>query len=146
MLPDYVLASTVPVPRLWNFYPTLEAAQADTARAERSADLFGNCTYTPMTYDAYKAAERAHYLADPLRRITPEQYGYALNVLPPLDWGTYAGVNLFLMSEFQASTYTHQYAAYHGRYYCKLVDASDCGTWINAAMIATYEKEHAHGL
>ena len=89
-----------------------------------------------MTYAAYKQAERAYYLTQPLQEITREQYWYHLEVLPPEAWEDGDGVNRFLMSEYQHASYTHQYAVWQGRYFCRLVDAHDRSTWITADQCA----------
>lgn len=121
---EYVLATLNP-PRIFNFYHTEASALAHMARAASTAAIFGPEPYTAMTYEAYKTAERHFYLDTPAQEIDENAYDYALNVLPPLHYGRHNGVVGFLMSEFWSGPYTHQYAAAGGRYYCKMVDATD---------------------
>jgi hypothetical protein len=133
---DYVLASLTPYPSVWSFYPTAEAAaaKADDANtyAKRIADTQGAPLkhYEPMTYEAYKAAERQFYLSQPLKEITEQRFNEAYEVLPPKAVRNADGVFSFLMSEHWSGPYTSQYAAYQGRHFTRLVDASDRSTWI----------------
>lgn len=127
-LGDYVLASNKSV---YNFYLTLEAAQADLQRANADSS-FG--PYTAMTYDEYRAKERAFWLGDAPVEITRERFIQALEVLPPLRWIQEPGYNSFLMSEFMSGNYTNQYVRYGTgdtyTYWVKMVDATDRTTWL----------------
>lgn len=125
----YVLATTNP-PRIFNFYPTTDAAQEDMPRASKSTATYGWGPYAAMSYEAYKAAERHFYLAQPAYDVTADTFEEMLGVLPPLHYEIYNGFTSFLMSEFFSGPYTHQYAACNGRCYCKMVDATDRSTWM----------------
>lgn len=123
---QFVLACVNP-PRVWNFYPTLEAAEADRERVNASDR---GVTYEPMTYDAYKLAERAVWLADGEREITREKFWQMLEVLPPMNWTRKGDFESFLMSEFTSGSFTEQYARRGEKYYSKTVDATDRSTWM----------------
>ncbi len=138
-----VLASTTP-PRIWNFYPTLQAAQAAQPSTFFASNAFAG-VYLPMTYEQYKAAERSYDLSDPLREINAQTYHEMLDVLPPLHSRQQGGLTTFLMSEFFSGSYTHQYAAYRGRYYCRLVDVLDQSTWMTADEIDAQRHYPTHG-
>jgi hypothetical protein len=125
---EYVLASIHPL-SCWNLYPTLEAARADQARANAGDP---NKTYEPMTYTAYKTAEREVMLGDAPVEITRAKFWEMLEVLPPLKWEDRGGFESFLMSEFTSGPYTQQYVRRGDRYYCKTVDATDRSTWMKA--------------
>ena len=83
-----------------------------------------------MTYEAYKAAERQFYLSRPLEKITEDRFNEAYEVLPPKAVRNADGVFSFLMIEHWSGPYICQYASYKGRYFTRLVDASDRSTWI----------------
>jgi hypothetical protein len=55
--------------------------------------------YEPMTYEAYKAAERQFYLSRSLEEITEERFNEAYEVLPPKAVRNADGVFSFLMIE-----------------------------------------------
>lgn len=92
---------------------------------ERSFDV--------MTYGDFLSLERDKLLSGPLTEITKDRFQEMLNVLPPLNWVTYEDVEMFCMCEMFTGTYTDQYAhdKATGKFYVKMVDASDCSTWIH---------------
>jgi hypothetical protein len=145
---DYVLASLHP-PSVWNFFPTAEAAaaKADEANAysKRLAEQQGAPPrhYEAMTYEAYKAAERREYLSHPLQEITEETYREAFEQLPPEQFGFAGGLESFLMSEHFSGPYTEQYVAYQGRYFTRMVDATDRSTWITVQDIHALTQPEA---
>lgn len=128
---NIVLASLDP-PSVWNFYHTVEEAIADKERANR--DSSQRFTYAPMTYDEYKAGQRAFYLAGPPVEVTEEKFMEMLEALPPMRWHQSHDFESFLMSEYWSVPYTHQYVRRgHGdqaTYWTRLVDASDRSTWM----------------
>ena len=87
----------------------------------------------PMTWEEFGKLQRDYWLSKEAQEITEEQFEYALNVLPPLNWKNYEDYSTFFMQEFMTSTFTEQY--YHdkrsGKYYCALVDICDKSTWID---------------
>ena len=131
MTAEYVLACIHP-PSVWNFFPTLEAAAAkrDEANTYQAHDTTKR-DYQAMTYDAYKASERAFYLGDAPTQITAEKYHEMLEVLPPKCWQQRGDFESFLMIEHWSGPYTHQYASRgDGTYWEKMVDATDRSTWM----------------
>jgi len=135
-----VLASIDP-PSVWDFYGAVEYAEAkkDEANAyniKLEAHGAPKRNYQIMTYAEYKAAERAFYLCDPAEEITEEKFIERLEVLPPQQWIHAGGFESFLMSEHWSGPYTSQYARHGQRYYTKMVDATDKGTWMTAATVA----------
>jgi hypothetical protein len=134
------LAAFAP-PRLFNFYATTDAAEADLARANANL-LAPPHGYTITTYGTYKAQERAYCLADPLTQIDEETFWQHLQVLPPLHHRSGGGFHTFLMAEFQQSTYTMMCASLDRRYggvvyACRMVDATDPATWVTPDELAT---------
>jgi hypothetical protein len=131
----YVLASLDP-PSCWNFYSTMVAAAAAredaNAYAARLAATQGapHFHYEAMTYEAYKEAERQYYLNRPLEQISKERFDDAYEVLPPKAVRNSEGGFSFLMSEHWSGPYTSQYVSCEGRYFTRLVDATDQSTWI----------------
>lgn len=120
------------VPRLWNLYDTEEQAQAAfTVRAADITRMFdGPADYSVMTYDEFKVAEKSLIIGNSrATEITEEEYDDALGVLPP-KWIKGEEVSGFLMSEHLSGPFTNQYATFQGRYFCKLVDATDRNTWM----------------
>jgi len=140
---EYVLASLNP-PSIWNFYPTAEAATAQADAANTSSQRLTASQGAPerhyevMTYDAYKEAERKVYLSSPLQEISAEQYHTAFEVLPPEKHESNGALERFCMVEHWSGPYTSQYAAYHGRYFTRMVDASDRATWITREDISAF--------
>lgn len=116
---------------IWNFYPTMEAAQeaAPVINAKEAPEQ-----YQPMTYADYKAAERAQLLGDGPEQITAEKFMEMLEVLPPMKWEARGDFQSFLMSEFMTGVYTSQYAQRGygdtATYWVKMVDATDRSTWM----------------
>jgi len=53
----------------------------------------------------------------PWEEISEEQWGYWLGVLPPLNWKTVDGVNIFQLSEFMIDNITLHCARYDGRFF-----------------------------
>lgn len=119
-------------PQAWNIYHTeIDAHRAvDPARK----DNHGRPYASVMPMDEYRAARRAHFLAEnPLKPCTRDEWMSALvECLPPLHWNREGGVERFCMSEFFTDTLTHQYARMGELYGTRLVDAHDRSTWITA--------------
>jgi hypothetical protein len=134
-LPNYVLATLIPYPSVYAFYPTAEAAAANAEDANaynKRLEQHGapaRC-YEPMLYDDYKQAERQFYLSRPLEEIGENRFNEAYEVLPPKAVRNRDGVFSFLMSEPWSGPYTSQYAEYNGRHFTRLVDATDPSSWI----------------
>ena len=126
---DFVLAQLEPSPQVWNFYSSLEAAEA----AAPAVNAREGTAYQPMTYAQYEAGHNAHYLAGPLLEITEEQWDEALNCLPPMRWEHRDGVERFLMVEMLSGSITAQYARLGSRYFVRNVDAADSSTFITGA-------------
>jgi hypothetical protein len=132
---EYVNATINP-PRVWNFYPTLEAAQSDLDRARKG----GEAEYAPMTWDEYLQGQKAFYLSDPAQQITREKYHEMLEVLPPVAWKQQGDLQTFLMSEHFSGPFTDQYAALgfgdNQTFWVRMVDVSDRRTWITREELA----------
>lgn len=60
------------------------------------------------------------------KEITQEQWTEALEVLPPMNWGRWLGVESFCMSEFYSGNMTNIYAKCNGRYW-SFMDSADIG-------------------
>lgn len=90
-------------------------------------------TFDIMTYGDFLTFEKDKLLSGPLTEISEEQFQEMLNVLPPLYWSTHNGVEMFCIREMFTGTYTNQYAHDKAteKFYVKMVDASDCSTWIH---------------
>lgn len=86
--------------------------------------------YKIMTWDEFEQGLRKYLLSDGPAEITEDEYNEMLNVLPPLNWCTKNGVEMFCMSEMYTGSYTTQYAKHNGKYYRKMVDYLDESTWI----------------
>lgn len=143
---EFVLASTSPVPRVWNFYPTLEAAQAaaPVVNADNAARYPGMYPdYEPMSYDAFAAAQRGHYLDKPITEVTAERWDEMLNVLPPMHWERADGVERFVMSEAIDGLFNEQYARCDDRYFSAVVNRRDRSTWLTRAKIEAWLRETA---
>lgn len=63
------------------------------------------------------AAAEDHAYSKPFAEITAEQFDEALNCLPPENWQTVAGVNIFRMCEYTTSNITAHYATLNGRFF-----------------------------
>lgn len=89
--------------------------------------------YEAMTWDEYNYRQRAHLLAGEPMEVTRALFDEQLNALPPLEWCTLQGVEMFCMSEMWTGTYTTQYAhdKRADKYYSKMVDVTDRTTWIH---------------
>ena len=96
-----------------------------------------------MTYEAYKAAERHECLSGPLEEITEEKYREAFEKLPPEQYQHSGGMERFLMSEHWSGPYTAQYVTYQGRYFTRMVDATDRSTWITVQDIHALTQPEA---
>jgi hypothetical protein len=146
--PEYLLARMSPKPSAWNFYPSLEAAQL--AAPQVNADNQGDgAPYEPMTFDAFLAAERAHYVKPgELHEIDADRFHEMLNVLPPMRWEHRDGVERFLMCEMLTGSITSQFARLGetegtSRYFTRNADARDRSTYITAAECRAWIQEHA---
>ncbi len=53
----------------------------------------------------------------PWQEITEDDYTYALEVLPPEQWRTVEGVNIFRMPEYLIANVTAHYAIHNNRYF-----------------------------
>lgn len=86
-----------------------------------------------MSMDEFRALEKKRLITGILTEETEEDFNDALNVLPPLQWVTINGVEMFCMSEMWTGTYTTQHArdSKTGKYYCTMVDITDRSTWIH---------------
>lgn len=158
---EYVIASTKML-TVWDFYSSLENAETalpevkqgylnDAAKVTEYHALYGYSgsdwlqqaeayrikaeDSRVMTFDEYQAAEADQILSRPIQEISAAEYDDALNVLPPMRWGSNNGVLSFFMSEFHSGNYTTQYARICNRYFCKLVNYHKPETWITARMI-----------
>jgi hypothetical protein len=121
---DFVLAARPT--HVWNLYDTMEAALS----AKLEADERSGETHEAMSYEDFKAMQKRHFLADPLKEISAADWHYFLEVLPPKRWEHKDGVERFLMSEFTCATFTLQLARWGNRYFSRTVDAFDRSTWI----------------
>lgn len=97
-----------------------------------------NARYSLMTFDEFQAMEREKLLGGAPEEIDEETFNDQLNVLPPLNWCTIDGVEMFCMSEMYTGSYTTQYAHDRktGKYWSKMVDVLDPETWIHKALKA----------
>lgn len=91
--------------------------------------------YKTMTYGEFKELKRKHYINQPIKEITEELYYERLNALPPLKYRQRSDISMFSLSEYYTGTYTDQYAKVTTdqgtKYYTKIVDFTDEGTWID---------------
>lgn len=120
----YVLANFLPKPTLWSFYDN--KALAIMARSN-DPEL---SLYSVLTEEEYRKRQAAYYLTE-CREITERAYNYALNVLPPMNWGTHKCIPSFFMCEFLTGTITGQYAKANGRFFEKTIDFLDKSTWMS---------------
>ena len=98
---------------------------------EESLQALQKTEYRIVPLEVFYAAERKKMLADPLKRITEEQYWDALEVLPPLHYERLdGGCERFCMREFFTATYTTQYFHSKEGWFCRMVDFTDQTTWI----------------
>lgn len=82
--------------------------------------------------DEYFKMQREKWLSKKAIPVTKEKFYEMLDILPPMNWCTIDGIEMFCMSEFTSGVYTSQYAKDGlGNYYCATVDAYDKSTWIN---------------
>jgi hypothetical protein len=63
-------------------------------------------------------AQRARYCRD-WQEITEEEWGDALEVLPPEKWETVRGVNIFRMCEYLTGNITAHYAKLRGKFFTR---------------------------
>ena len=122
---------------LANQAKSLESLIADCQRQEfrkqweDSLRAIRKTKYRIVPIEDFYAAERKKMLADPLKRITEEQYWDALEVLPPLRYERLdGGCERFCMREFYTNTYTTQYFHSKEGWFCRMVDFADQATWI----------------
>lgn len=73
-----------------------------------------------MTFDEYDKLHDQDWRQAP-RPITKEQYTYALEVLPPVNWVQHKGASTFAMSEHLSGEMTSIYA-YVDKQYFHLID------------------------
>lgn len=108
----------------------LESENKDTKFLEELLNKTKQIDYQVMTWDEFENGRKKFLLSGDIKEITKEEYENALNILPPLKWCEIDGVEMFCMSEMYTSTFTTQYAKIGNKYYCKMVDVSDKGTWL----------------
>jgi hypothetical protein len=87
--------------------------------------------YAVTTLGEFAQAEREHYLNQPIKQITKQEFDYMLDALPPLKWVTIDGCTMFCCAEMLTGPYTKQYAKFGNRYLTKIVDINDSETWIH---------------
>ena len=63
------------------------------------------------------ALHDAVYLDEPIKRITEEDWDYALNVLPPMKWRNGSGAETFMMSERLSGDITRIYTRIGDEYF-----------------------------
>ena len=90
--------------------------------------------FEAVTFDEYFEREKKRVVTGEIHEITAEEYDYALNVLPPLNYTHGEGFAFFFMSERWTLSFTNQYYydRENGKYYSKMVDLYDKSTWIGA--------------
>lgn len=117
---------------------TVARYESHIKKYPNQADYWKNCKaeyenakYEVMTFGEYLKRQKIAMTSGEVTETTAEQYNYALNVLPPLQWCTIAGVEMFCMSEMYTGTYTNQYAKIGDKYYTAMVDLYDLDTWIH---------------
>lgn len=114
-------------PTMWNFYRSLEEAQAQAATVSAKEGE----TYEPMTWAEYAQRERQHILSAAPVEITAERFYDMLDCLPPMNWEHHGTWQRFLMSEFETGPYTAQYMQVGDRYFQKIVHHKDRSTWMS---------------
>ena len=67
--------------------------------------------------------QQAQALRTEPKEITEQDWDYALNVLPPMNWGHWSGVESFCMSEFYSGNMTTIYARHAGKFWSFMDDA-----------------------
>lgn len=128
---------------IWNLYPTRDVATEALAKlqAERPDEFAGASV---LTYDDWHSQMESELLADGIKEIDNEDYWYALEVLPPLQWHSADGVTRFCMSEFTRGNITNQYASIScdgvERYFVKPVRFNDRSTYITTDDIREYDE------
>jgi hypothetical protein len=83
-----------------------------------------------MSWETWNAEHEAHYLDQPPKEITAEEWDDMLNVLPPLAWTTDQGVNRFNMSEFTSGIITQQFGRFDGLHLTRYVRHGDRSTYL----------------
>ena len=74
------------------------------------------CLTSEELQPLWKAANEAKYVK-PWKEITEEQWDEMLNVLPPKNWRTVGGVNIFQMSEYMTDNITQHFARVGGKFF-----------------------------
>jgi hypothetical protein len=96
--------------------------------------------FTRIRCDDWFKKKENEYISKPISEISEEQYLYALNCLPPLNWCHHNGVEIFNMSEFQFGRVTTQYAKHQGQYYLKYVVHNDKNTYFSTEVIQNFNQ------
>lgn len=89
--------------------------------------------FEALNWDGFYRRQKEEWLSKNAMEITAEQYEYALNELPPMNWHGCKEYSTFFMSEFLTMTFTDQYYfdRQQGKYYTAVVDVCDKSTWID---------------
>lgn len=80
------------------------------------------CELVEMDWEELTAQQESAMRTDP-KEITEAQWTEALEVLPPLNWGRWLGVESFAMSEFYSGRMTNIYAKLNGKFWQFMDDA-----------------------
>ena len=130
----YAEETGVTVPRLWNFYPSEDAAK--NALRENGAHIQGvygeQCACIVTTYDDFVTRKRSAILTGQITEISDDEFYEARDCLPP-NWTTGHDLSGFLMSEHFSGPYTTHYAELDCRFFSKMIDSTDRSTWMSEA-------------
>lgn len=80
------------------------------------------CKIVEMDWEELTSQQENAMRTDP-KEITEEQWTEALEVLPPMHWGRWLGVESFCMSEFYSGRMTNIYAKFNGKFWQFMDDA-----------------------
>lgn len=86
-----------------------------------------------ITPEEYRNRERKRWLSTEAEESTAEDFNYALNVLPPLNWIRNDRYSMFHVGECYTMSFYRQYLYDREtkKYYTALTDITDESTWLD---------------
>ena len=96
-----------------------------------------NATLTVGETKKHKAAIRRHYLDRPVEEIGESEFANALDRIAAqgVEIASFGGVVQATETEPEYGTFCRQYAKLGGRFWSKIVDASDRKTWLKSLWV-----------
>ncbi len=96
-----------------------------------------NATFAVAEAKKYKAAIRRHYLDRPVEEIGESEFANALDRIAAqgVEIASFGGVVQATETEPEYGTFCRQYAKLGGRFWSKIVDASDRKTWLKSLWV-----------